>query len=134
MDDKRSIAQRVLEGVLIVFGGGVLLLFANLFIPSLSPLISIVIGILAVSRIFLAPGQLSWRRDISLFVVVTLFLAFAWFGKLALCEVTSLAAERCARKFSRGEIFISGIALMLPLMLYWSWIRFRILKHKVARK
>ncbi len=134
MKNDKGMILKLRESVLIVISGASVLAFSNLLIPPLSTVASITISLVAIARVFLAPGKLSWKRDLSLFLVIILVLALAWVEKPLLCMLISYTLTRCANNYFRGEVFSNCMAFLFPLMFYWSWIRFRTLKYKLFNK
>jgi len=123
--------SRFVQSLSIVVGGGLLLATANLFIPSLAIAIGFFTSLLAVMRIFFSPGVLSWRRDANLFLVLALMLLFAWLAKWTVCVSLLPHQVICNKDHFRGDVFGNTFAMMLPVMLFWSWVRFRLLRDKI---
>jgi hypothetical protein len=109
-------------------------MLANLFVTGLAAFAGGLLGIFAVLFIFLAPGVLTWKRDLLLFGCLSLALAFAWGGKYAVCEVFSELIERCDANYVRGDVFINCISALFPIMMLWSWIRFGIFRQNISGK
>lgn len=126
--------KRIGEAVVIIVGGGLFLAATNLFAPFLSYAISFTVGFVAVVRIFLTPGILTWRRDINLFSVLLLALSFAWLTKWLICVLLAPQQVTCRYDYFRGDIFANVAIIMLPVMLFWSWVRFRLLKDKITHR
>lgn len=121
------------QAIALCLGGGLILAAANLLLPFIfTPVLAFGLGVVAFSRVFMVPGQLTIGRDLLMFAVVVGALILSRFAAVWACDVIVVATARCTNQYLRTAGFINVLSAVLPIVFFWSWVRFRLLRDQVA--
>ena len=116
----------------VIVGGTLVISVINLISPFFSIMASICIGGIACYLIFLYPGELTLRRDLTLFVSLALiwWLRQQFIGFICALPVTYWHCDDLSYLRLEAGFHLAG--LLVFQVLIWSWIRFRTIRHRLS--
>ncbi len=121
------------EAILITAGGAVALAAANLWLPFVfMVMVGFALGVVAFSRVFMVAGPLTIRRDVLMFAVVIGAIVLARFVAAAACAAGLAASAQCTVRYLRASSFANALSIAAPIMFFWSWVRYRLLREQIA--
>lgn len=121
------------EAIAIGIGYGLSLAAANLLLPFIfTPVVAFGLGVVAFSRVFMALGQLSLKQDLLMFAVIVGALMITRFTTVWACDGLLAGTARCADRYLRTTGFVNALSAALPIVFFWSWVRFRLLRDQIT--
>jgi hypothetical protein len=132
-ENVRQMTKLHVQAIGVCLGSGLLLAVANLLLPfAFTPAFAFGLGILAFARVFMAPGPLTARRDLLMFSVIVAALIIAWSLTALACDMWLAATGRCTDRYLRTAGFVNVMSAALPIVFFWSWVRIRLLRERLA--
>jgi hypothetical protein len=123
------------QAIAICVGSGLALAVANALLPSIfTPVFAFGLSVIAFARVFMAPGPLTFKRDLLMFAVILGALTIARLAVGWVCGGTIAASARCTDAYLNTAGFVSTLSAALPIVFFWSWVRFRLLREWIAER
>lgn len=124
----------LVRSMMLSIGGGLALALVNLLMPSvLPPIVGLLIGGILFSKVYLASGRITWQRDLLLAMTVGCLSVTLYLAMISSCALLRGLLMHCRGKYPETIFYVDLGFVMLPIVLFWSWIRFRWLRYSLSK-